>query len=248
MTNQDALSTIIYAIYFFAFISIFYIINHRRNIKIEWGCKEKHFSILPLALLVVIIFQLGLNSPVNSIIKNIFGFSHPALSPFDSLTFLIGAIILGPIFEEIIFRGIFLRGLLFSYSPKYAIIISSVLFGIIHVQPFQIWGAILLGLFFGLIYYKTQNIIITIILHSISNTSSFLNIYFSNKFATPNFSSDTIQHINIVIVIISLIILITLFRNSILKLSNIELKTNESIEEKTPVPNTWQNLLGQMRR
>lgn len=231
VTNHDVLTTLIFIVYFIALISIFYLINRQGNIKIDWRCNAKYLSILPIAILIVIIFQLGLNSPVNSIIKNVFGLSNPTVNHFDTLIFLLGAAILGPIFEEIIFRGIILRGLLLSYSPKYAIIISSVIFGLIHIKLFQIWGAILLGLFFGLIYYKTQNILITIILHSISNMSSFLNSYIFYKFFIPNLSSNTIKYINVFVVVISLIILITVFRKFITRMISIEVEPNELNEK-----------------
>lgn len=88
--------------------------------------------------------------------------------------------ILGPIAEEFIFRSAILGYMLRNgVNAKLAIIISALIFGIIHLNPAQIPYAFLIGVIFGVIYYKTRNIILTVILHIVINSSSSLaiNIY-----------------------------------------------------------------------
>ncbi len=79
--------------------------------------------------------------------------------------------IVGPVFEEFIFRegveGNMLRG---GCKPWTAIIVSAVVFGIIHMNPAQIPFAFLVGLLLGVIYYKTGNIVLTTIIHIINNS------------------------------------------------------------------------------
>lgn len=83
--------------------------------------------------------------------------------------------ILAPVLEEILFRGILLRGLLQKgINPAVAIILSSVLFGLAHMNPWQFLGAGILGSIFAFIYYRTKSLWMCIFLHSLNNTISFI--------------------------------------------------------------------------
>jgi membrane protease YdiL (CAAX protease family) len=82
-------------------------------------------------------------------------------------------VMIAPIFEELIFRGIILDGFLKVYSPKKSIIWSSVLFALIHLNPWQAIGAFLIGLFIGWVYYRTQSIIPCILIHFTNNLIAF---------------------------------------------------------------------------
>jgi membrane protease YdiL (CAAX protease family) len=83
-------------------------------------------------------------------------------------------VVFAPIFEELIFRGIMLDGLLQKYKPAKSIIISSFIFAIIHINPKQVVNAFLIGLFLGWSYYKTRNILIPIFIHSVNNLIAFI--------------------------------------------------------------------------
>lgn len=83
--------------------------------------------------------------------------------------------ILAPILEEVLFRGILLRGLLQNgTSSILAIFLSSFLFGIAHLNPWQFLGAGLLGAIFGFVYYRTQSLWLAIFLHALNNSISFI--------------------------------------------------------------------------
>ena len=83
--------------------------------------------------------------------------------------------ILAPIIEEIIFRGIVLRGLLQNgTSPYIAIVLSSLFFGLAHMNPWQFFGAGFLGAIFGFVYYRTKSLWLVMFLHALNNTISFI--------------------------------------------------------------------------
>lgn len=83
--------------------------------------------------------------------------------------------ILAPIFEEILFRGILLRGLLqYGVSPIIAIALSSFLFGFAHLNPWQFLGAGFLGAIFGFVYYRTKSLWLVMFLHALNNIVSFI--------------------------------------------------------------------------
>ena len=83
--------------------------------------------------------------------------------------------IFAPILEEWLCRGMVLRGLLHNGSkPVWAIIISSIFFAIIHANPWQAVPAMLLGALFGLVYYKTGSLKLTMLMHFTNNTFALL--------------------------------------------------------------------------
>jgi len=91
----------------------------------------------------------------------------------DMIYLFIGGVIIGPICEEIIFRGIIQEGFLHTYSPNKAILFSALIFGGIHLVPLQVLSAFLAGLLLGWIYWKTRSLWIVMILHIINNYIAF---------------------------------------------------------------------------
>ncbi len=88
----------------------------------------------------------------------------------DTLITVIYGIFLGPVLEEICFRGV-TYGLLekAGVKPGVAIAISAVLFGAMHVILVQVLYAAFLGLFLGYLRYKYRSIKITILAHILFN-------------------------------------------------------------------------------
>lgn len=86
-------------------------------------------------------------------------------------------VVVGPTVEEIFFRGIILVFLLKKYSPAKAILFSALLFAAGHIEFEKIASLFLWGLIFGLIFYKTRSLLISIIAHSLTNFAlMFINI------------------------------------------------------------------------
>lgn len=84
--------------------------------------------------------------------------------------------VIGPVVEELLFRGAITKVLLNKFSPTKAIIISGLLFGIFHINPVQVVGATLIGFLLAWIYYKTQSLMPCILIHILNNSLSvFLN-------------------------------------------------------------------------
>ena len=83
---------------------------------------------------------------------------------------LISVSVFAPFFEEWLCRGIILRGLLCRMSPFAAITVSAAFFAVIHLNPWQAIPAFILGLLFGLVYYKTGSLKLTMLMHCVNNT------------------------------------------------------------------------------
>lgn len=97
-------------------------------------------------------------------------------------TMILMTVILAPIFEEIIFRGIIQRGLINKgWEPWKAILLSAMIFGLVHGNPWQFVGAVLLGCVLGLVYYKTKSLLLPMLLHAFNNLCSCLLIIYSKS-------------------------------------------------------------------
>ncbi|WP_088810390.1 MULTISPECIES: CPBP family intramembrane glutamic endopeptidase [Listeria] len=90
------------------------------------------------------------------------------------LTMFTAIVILAPIAEETIFRGLIMGVILRKY-PKIAVIVSSLLFTFLHIPTdilsFLIYFVMAFGLAF--MYYKTRRLEACILLHFINNLVAF---------------------------------------------------------------------------
>ena len=88
----------------------------------------------------------------------------------DSILMIIYAILLGPIVEELCFRGV-TYGILkkSNVRPGLVIFISALLFGIMHMNLVQGVYAMILGLFLGFLRYKYRSVLLTIVMHILFN-------------------------------------------------------------------------------
>jgi hypothetical protein len=92
------------------------------------------------------------------------------------LTF-ISICILTPISEELLFRGYILDSLNRLHGKWPAIIISSLLFGLVHFDPFTIGMATIGGAIYGWIRIRTGSLIPGIVAHSMWNTMALMVTY-----------------------------------------------------------------------
>ena len=87
-------------------------------------------------------------------------------------------LITAPIFEELLFRGIILNGLLNKYknSSKKAIIYSAMVFGLVHLNIPQGINAFIGGIILGFIYCYTKSMKLSIFAHFINNLIIFVPV------------------------------------------------------------------------
>lgn len=98
------------------------------------------------------------------------------------------ALIIAPIFEEIFFRYYIFGGLLKKYSVTTALITSSVLFSLIHIDSLEslrnLVPTFIFGIISALVYLRTKKICNSIILHFIANGLWFLTVVFAKQYST----------------------------------------------------------------
>ncbi|MSU01547.1 CPBP family intramembrane glutamic endopeptidase [Tissierella pigra] len=109
--------------------------------------------------------------------------------------------IIVPIVEEIVYRGILLENLR-KYGDAFAIVISSLIFGMLHAH--RIVDTFWAGIFTGVLYVKSNQLSYSILMHM------FINLFFTS-FIFWIKQSFLIENINIEFLILTIISMITAF-------------------------------------
>lgn len=78
-------------------------------------------------------------------------------------------VVVAPLTEELLFRGLILRGFLSRYTVRKAILASAILFGLFHLNPWQLLGAIILGVLFAWWFMQTGSLLPCLFGHAFSN-------------------------------------------------------------------------------
>lgn len=109
--------------------------------------------------------------PMPDFIANLF---NEMLVEYNIFVSLLLVAVLPAITEELIFRGALLNGLSRNYSKKKGIVISAILFAIVHLNPWQFVPAFVLGIFLAWICLETQSIYLCMFIHFINNAISVI--------------------------------------------------------------------------
>ena len=133
------------------------------------------------------------------------------LSPIAYVMLVISTVILAPIWEELFFRGIMLRKFMIKWRTSTSIFVSSLLFAIFHFQLATIIYAFLIGVVLSIVYLKTKNIVVPIIMHAVANLLSILLLWPSDKELLERQWLNYLLHLSRTELSIILVISIVLF-------------------------------------
>ena len=87
--------------------------------------------------------------------------------------------VIGPLVEELIFRGVMLGGLRTTGRIFSAIVLSALLFALIHMNLNQFSYTIVMGVYWGLLAEATGSLIPSMVCHVITNSVSVLMTFVS---------------------------------------------------------------------
>lgn len=127
-----------------------------------------------------ILFFLLLDRCLDPVFENIFPQSEQQYQESiqslikSPLTNLLHICVLAPIIEEILMRGVVLGGLKNTCGIIGALLISAILFSILHFNMVQTLSAFICGIVLGLLYIKTGSILCCIIAHCGYNLISYV--------------------------------------------------------------------------
>lgn len=121
---------------------------------------------------------------------------------------LLSVAILGPIVEELLFRGIVFRLARNIRRGYFPIIISALLFGLWHEEPVQIVYTFLMGIVLAMVYDKTKSLFYPILMHVLNNFLSTL----PPKLDTDNVV-NTITYLSMILILPTLYAVYRMVRN-----------------------------------
>ncbi len=106
-------------------------------------------------------------------------FSYSLDTPFLSFILIAYSCFIAPILEEVIFRGYILQSLQ-QFGNGFAIVFSSLLFGIYHFDLTQLLPAFAMGCLFGYLVTRCGSLLPSILVHALNNIIAVLISTFSS--------------------------------------------------------------------
>jgi membrane protease YdiL (CAAX protease family) len=143
--------------------------------KFNWSALGLGCALLPLTYFFVlihnvIIYLLGIVPQGMGILK--------LFSELDSpFWFMLVGIFLAPVVEEIFFRGFLFQGFRQQYGWVKGALLSSLIFGAVHLDPAAFLPAALLGFLFAYMYHRTNSVWVPISLHMLVNALGLCAAY-----------------------------------------------------------------------
>jgi membrane protease YdiL (CAAX protease family) len=102
-----------------------------------------------------------------------------------SLSAFVVLVILAPLIEEILFRGLLFTRLTKKWGMIRAMIVSSLVFGLLHLNPI---GAFVFGIVTCVLYMRTRTLLVPMALHALNNLIAWLWM-FAEEGAGKDFTS-----------------------------------------------------------
>jgi uncharacterized protein len=175
----------------------------------------------PLIVLLLLFFFLGIqqwlnifNSWIDMVLPPPAWFWEMFDKVFESDFGFWGAfmkvVIIAPVVEESIFRGVIMHGLMRNYSKGMAIFFSGLLFALFHMNPWQFTATFLLGVLLGWIMIRTRNIGLCILGHAMNNLLvllSITNYQYLKQTQVAEWNLSTVLLISTVLIIVSLVLI-----------------------------------------
>lgn len=97
-----------------------------------------------------------------------------ANSTLDWISMLLAAVLFAGVFEEMLFRGFVQNAFEERHQPAYAIFITAILFGAVHLNPWWFLQFIFIAFFLGVLAWKSDSIIPGAIVHAQNNLTALL--------------------------------------------------------------------------
>jgi len=136
----------------------------------------------------------------------VFFFEQPA----DLALGLLSIGLVGPFMEEAVFRGVIYRGIASVRGASYGIAASSVLFMVVHINPLQFPGALVLGLIYSTMISRGYRIADTVFAHSLHNSISLLFLFEVIRLPGMSLSpGGTVTHVSIWLLAVCALVFIT---------------------------------------
>ena len=139
-------------------------------------------TLVTVPILMVVPGLVFLAGAVNTIVQYLVPMNADDIARFEDtmapgIVPVLFSCVAAPILEEMLFRGVILRGFLRQYSRTFAILWSATLFGVAHLNLYQMATALVLGIVSGWLYERCRSLWPCILVHAAYN--GFVTGYYS---------------------------------------------------------------------
>lgn len=104
------------------------------------------------------------------------GYAQEASQVYSGHSLLTLAVVTGlltPAAEELIFRGLIQKRIQDYLGTRWAVVLSALIFGLYHGYVSQVIFGVCVGLFLGLVLERTNQLLLVMVIHMVSNLWSF---------------------------------------------------------------------------
>ena len=159
-------------------VFIFYYAYRRAGVPLKELFPAKSFNVLILIPVMIFFWAAQnlvgeINTGLNQVLPPPAWFWELFNKVFESDFGVYGAIlkvvIMAPVVEELIFRGVIMHGLMRNYSKFTAVFVSALMFALFHLNPWQFPATFILGIVLGILMVRTRNIYLCIFGHAFNN-------------------------------------------------------------------------------
>lgn len=166
--------SVVYGSLTILFLWLFFVIR-KKKFSYEVGIRSLEGKKIIPAIILGIALSFFVSSvlsilPIPEEIWESYAESSQSIIEGSLLSRILGIVIMAPLVEEIIFRGLILSRLKRAMKVPVAMVISSLFFGVMHGHPLWIAYATLMGIVLALVAEKTESVGITILIHMAFNS------------------------------------------------------------------------------
>jgi len=148
--------------------------------------------------------------PAKQMIEEMFRILVSSKSAHELLFVVLVVAVTPAIVEEFLFRGLVQSCFERSVSPGRAAFWAGLIFGVFHFNPFAVVPLIALGVFFGMLRYRSQSMILAMTVHFLNNALAVVVTHF-NMDEKLVAGADKGAEANILMLLTQLVLALTLF-------------------------------------
>jgi uncharacterized protein len=89
--------------------------------------------------------------------------------------------------EELFFRGLVQKNLMIASGTRRGIIITGLIFGCYHLNPFLLVPLSVLGIFFSYVRVRSNTLVVPIVAHFVNNAVSAVGFFWQHQRASGSF-------------------------------------------------------------
>jgi len=160
----------------------------RRSLRVDFGFAMRWSDIpvgiglglglqLGLGILVQVLYPL-LDLDVDRVGESAQELTAEATNGFGVALVILIAAVGAPLFEELFYRGLFLRAVQRRFGDVAAVLVPAVVFGLVHFQLFDLFALVLFGVAMGVVTLKVGRLGVAIWAHVAFNLTALLSLLY----------------------------------------------------------------------